>query len=234
MSITALVTVDPPGLLPVSLTEAKQHLRISSSAEDSNINSLIRGATSWAETETRRRLIEQTVTLSMDRFPRRGEFVHHSGHAFENIHFSHVRQFGRQFEHRARERAIFLPGGVTTAVNKIDYTDEDGAAQTLTGPTSPTPGTDYQEDLTDNEGAWISPPLDSQWPAVEVGTVNAVVIEYVVGYSDDPDGVPDEIKSAIKFRIGDLFNVRSSTDGKGGELAATASMLLDPYRIQMF
>lgn len=234
MSITALVVVDPPGLLPVSLTEAKQHLRISSSAEDSNINSLIRGATSWAETETRRRLIEQTVTLSMDRFPRRGEFVHHSGHAFENIHFSHVRQYGRQFENRARERAIFLPGGVTTAVNKIDYVDEEGNGQVLTGPTSPTPGDEYQEDLTDNEGAWISPPVDTQWPAVQFGIVNAVVIEYVVGYSDDPDGVPDEIKSAIKFRIGDLFNVRSSTDGKGGELAATASMLLDPYRIQMF
>lgn len=234
MSITALVVVDPPGLLPVSLNEAKQHLRVSSSAEDSNINSLIRAATSWAETETRRRLIEQTVTLSMDRFPRRGEFVHHSGHAFENIHFSHVRMFGRQFEHRARERAIFLPGGVTTAVNKIDYTDEDGAPQTLTGPTSPTPGTDYQEDLSDNEGAMVSPPIDSQWPAVEIGIVNAVVIEYVVGYSDDPDGVPDELKAAIKFRIGDLFNVRSSTDGKGGELASTASMLLDPFRVQMF
>lgn len=234
MSITALQTTSPPGLLPVSLKEAKRHLRVSSSAEDANIADLIKAATSWAETETRRRLIEQTVTLSMDRFPRRGEFVHHSGHGFANVHFDHTTMFGREFERRARDRAIFLPGGLTTAVNKIDFVDELGATQTLTGPTSPTPGTGFQEDLTDNEGGWVSPPIDTGWPAVLEGTVNAIVIEYVVGYSDDPDGVPGSLKQAIKFRIGDLFTLRSSTDGKAGGIGDTASMLLEPYRIQMF
>ncbi len=234
MSITALQVVTPPGLLPVSLKEAKRHLRVTSSAEDANISDLIKAATSWAETETRRRMIEQVVTLSMDRFPHRGEFVHTHGHAFENIHFSHTSMWGREFESRARDRAIFLPGGVTTAVNKIDYVDELGATQTLTGPTSAAPGTDYQEDLTDDEGGWISPARDEVWPGVAIGEVNAVVIEFKVGYSNDPDGVPDIVKQAIKFRVGDLFNVRSSTDGKGGGIGDTASNMLEPFRIQMF
>jgi hypothetical protein len=234
MSITALQVVEAPGLLPVSLKEAKRHLRITHSVEDANISDLIKAATSWAEEETRRRIIEQTVTLSMDRFPRRGEFVHTHGHAFESIHFSHTRAYGRQFEARARDRAIFLPGGVTTAVNKIDYVDELGAPQSLTGPTSPTPGTDYQEDLSDDEGGWVTPARDAVWPAVAIGEVNAVVIEFKVGYSDDPDGVPDILKQAIKFRIGDLFNVRSTTDGKAGGIGDTASNLLEPFRIQMF
>jgi len=234
MSITALQVVTPPGLLPVSLVEAKRHLRVTHSAEDANISDIIKAATSWAETETRRRMIEQVVTLSMDRFPRRGDFVHTHGHAFEAIHFAHTNEYGRQFDSSARDRAIFLPGGVTTAVNKIDYTDELGAPQSLTGPTSAAPGTDYQEDLTDDEGGWVSPAEDGDWPGVALGKLNAVVIEFKVGYSDDPDGVPDIVKQAIKFRIGDLFNVRSSTDGKGGGIGDTASNLLEPYRIQMF
>jgi hypothetical protein len=127
-----------------------------------------------------------------------------------------------------------LPGGVTTAVEKIDYIDEAGAPQTLTGPTSPTPGTDYQEDLTDDEGAFVMPPDDASWPAVDLGVTNAVVIEFTVGYAANSDGVPEDIKAAIKFRVGDLFNIRSTTDGKAGGIGTTASMLLEQHRIQIF
>jgi hypothetical protein len=232
MSITALQIVTPPATLPVSLTEAKRHLRVSSSAEDAHINDLLKGAIAWAERESRRRLISQTVTLSMDRFPRRGEFVFAFGHNFENLHFGDARDFGREFDPRARDRFMFLPGGVTTAVDEIRYTDESGAPQTLTGPTSGTPGADYQEDLSDDEGAFVMPSDAAEWPATDLGVVNAVVIQFQVGYSDDPAQVPDDIKAAIKFRIGDLFNIRdSSTKNPIGD---TASNLLEQHRIQMF
>ncbi len=234
MSITALQVKTVPGSLPVSLVEAKRHLRVSSSAEDAHIDDLIKAATNWAEIETRRKLIAQVVTLSMDRFPLSGESVITRGDVFENVFFMPNDGLARSFDSRARDRSIFLPGGNTTKVERIDYIDELGAAQTLTGPTSATPGTDFQEDLTDNEGAFLMPPDDTQWPAVDLGVVNTVKIEYTVGYASDAEGVPEAIKQAIKFRIGDFFNLRSSTDGKSGEIGSTASMLLEPHRIQMF
>ena len=234
MSITALQVVNAPAILPVSLVEAKRHLRVTHDAEDAHIDDLIRAATAWAETETRRRFIEQTVTLSMDRFPRRGESVITRGEVHDLVFFVRSNELGRVFASRTRDRQIFLPGGVTTAVEKIDYIDEAGVTQTLSGPTSTAPGTDFQEDLTDNEGAFLMPPDDGFWPGVDLGVMNAVVIEYTVGYSDSPDEVPEDIKAAIKFRVGDLFNVRSSTDGKGGGIGPTATMLIEPHRIQMF
>jgi len=214
------------------LKETKRHLRITHSAEDAHISDLIKAATSWAERETRRRLISQVVTFSMDRFPRRGEFVFAWGHNFENFAFHTTENFGRTLDRRTRERTICLPGGVVTAVEKIDYTDETGAPQTLTGPTSTAPGTDYQEDLTDDEGAFLMPPDDSQWPGVDLGVVNAVVVEFTVGYAANSDGVPEDIKAAIKFRIGDLFNIRDSS--AKATISKTASDLLEQHRIQIF
>lgn len=234
MSITALKIVTAPPMLPVTLKETKRHLRVSNTAEDAHISDLIKAATSWAERETRRRFVSQVVTLSMDRFPRAGEFVFAFGHNFENFRFANVNNFGREIDPRTRDRQICLPGGVTTAVEKIDYTDEAGAPQTLTGPTSAAPGTDYQEDLTDDEGAFLMPPDDAQWPSVDSGVANVVVIEFTVGYAANSDGVPEDIKAAIKFRVGDLFNVRSTTDGKAGGIGTTASMLLEQHRIQIF
>ena len=231
MSITALQVTTPPGVQPVSLVEAKRHLRVSSSAENANIKDLVAAATAWAERETRRRFIEQVVTLSMDRFPLSGESVITRGDVFENVFFMSTSGMQRSLDSRARDRSIFLPGGNCTAVESIAYLDELGAPQTLTGPTSAAPGTDYQEDLTDDEGAYLAPPDDSQWPAVDLGVMNAVVITFTLGYSSSGAGVPEDIKQAIKFRIGDLFNHRSS-DGKG--LDTTASDLLEPHRIQMF
>ena len=194
----------------------------------------MRGATAWAETETRRRFITQVVTLSMDRFPLSGESVITRGDIFNCVFFIPNDGMSRALDSRARDRAIFLPGGVTSAVEKIDYIDELGAAQVLSGPTSGTPGTDYQEDLTDHEGAYLVPPDDKSWPAVDLGVMNAVVIEFTLGYGANPAKVPEDIKAAIKFRVGDLFNVRSSTDGKGGGIGSTAADLLEPHRIQMF
>jgi hypothetical protein len=234
MSITALQVVKAPAILPVSLVEAKRHLRQSSNAEDAHINDLIRAATAWAETETRRRLISQTVKLSMDRFPRTGESVITRGDVFDSVFFVGSDSLGRVFASASRDRMIFLPGGVTTAVEKIDYIDEAGNLQTLSGPTSATPGTDFQEDLTDNEGAFLMPPDDGFWPGVDLGVMNAVVIQYTVGYSVSPDEVPEDIKAAIKFRVGDLFNIRSTSDGKAGGIGDTATNLIEPHRIQMF
>lgn len=62
----ALVTL--PSAEPVSLSEAKAHLRVTSTNEDSLINSLITAARMWAEDFTQRALITQTWEYKLDAF----------------------------------------------------------------------------------------------------------------------------------------------------------------------
>lgn len=61
--------VTPPSLEPISVEEAKEHLRIDGFDEDSYIDSLIVTAREWAEKCQRRALITQTLRYSCDAFP---------------------------------------------------------------------------------------------------------------------------------------------------------------------
>lgn len=64
------VTTEPDAEpAPISLTEAKLHLRVTSSADDELITALIRAAREWCELFQNRAFVTQTITLTLDRFP---------------------------------------------------------------------------------------------------------------------------------------------------------------------
>ena len=58
----------PPALEPVTLTEAKTHLRITSSDDDTYITALIVAAREWCETYTGRQFVTATYTATMEAF----------------------------------------------------------------------------------------------------------------------------------------------------------------------
>jgi len=59
-----------PAEEPVTLVEAKLHLRVDCSDDDAYITTLIKAATKHAERFQRRSYITQTLELRLDRFPR--------------------------------------------------------------------------------------------------------------------------------------------------------------------
>lgn len=68
----ALKIVDPPNGYPITLAQAKAHIREDSSDFDSQINAFIAAATQYADGPTGflgRALLEQTWDLYLDRFP---------------------------------------------------------------------------------------------------------------------------------------------------------------------
>lgn len=65
----ALSLVTAPAATPWDLTEAKLHLRIDGSAEDSLLTAYLNAATEQVEMFTRRSLINRTYSLRLDRFP---------------------------------------------------------------------------------------------------------------------------------------------------------------------
>lgn len=65
----ALVEVTPPGIEPIGLQEAKDHLRMTRTDQDAIVDALIGVARRRAESETGRALITQTWDLLLDSFP---------------------------------------------------------------------------------------------------------------------------------------------------------------------
>lgn len=65
----ALTLQTPPTSEPITLAEAKAHLRVEHTLEDLLIESLITAARNFVENFTRRALIEQTWKLTLDQFP---------------------------------------------------------------------------------------------------------------------------------------------------------------------
>ncbi len=64
-----LVLITAPAEKPVTYDQVKAHLRLDGDDEKDWVESRITAATEWAETYTGRRLISQTWTLDLDRFP---------------------------------------------------------------------------------------------------------------------------------------------------------------------
>lgn len=58
-----------PSVEPITLIEAKLHLKVENSADDALITSLIVAARQWCEAYTNRALITQTITLKRDDIP---------------------------------------------------------------------------------------------------------------------------------------------------------------------
>lgn len=65
----AMRVTTAPAIEPVTLSEAKLHLRVDHTADDSLITALIVAAREQAEAFTSRAFIEQTITLKFDAFP---------------------------------------------------------------------------------------------------------------------------------------------------------------------
>jgi uncharacterized phiE125 gp8 family phage protein len=69
MKYRSLVVATEPAVEPVTLAEAKLHLRVDTSDDDTYIEALIVAARQWVEEYVDRALVSQQLTLRMDTFP---------------------------------------------------------------------------------------------------------------------------------------------------------------------
>lgn len=121
--------------LPVTLDEAKKHLRLDIADDDSFITSLIGAATLEAEHLMQRAVMPQTWTLTLDGF----------------------RPHSRYWLTKCPPQAIELARPPVTAVTAVQYVDTAGILQTL-DPSK------YQLIKGEYSGA-IIPAFGQQWPS---------------------------------------------------------------------
>jgi uncharacterized phiE125 gp8 family phage protein len=106
------------------------------------------------------------------------------------------------------------------AVNSIKYLDTNGTEQTLAN-------TEYQVDTVSHR---VIPAYGKTWPTARV-QANSVRIEYVSGYASAAV-VPEPIKEAIKFVVGQWERFQNAYEGSGypPDFPNVAKSLLQPYR----
>ncbi len=95
-----------------------------------------------------------------------------------------------------------LPYPPLQSITKIDYTDLDGATQTLAT-------TEYTVDAKSEPGRVVEA-WQKTWPATR-DVPNAVIAEFKAGYGDAAASVPEQAKLAIKMLVAHLYENREST-----------------------
>ena len=81
-------------------------------------------------------------------------------------------------------------------MTSIQYVDDAGDTQTLSTSL-------YQVDTKSQPGR-IIPAYGESWPTVRSDTLNAVTVNFVAGYGDDPEDVPAGLRHAVKLICGAL------------------------------
>jgi len=114
-----------PTVEPLTVDDAKRHLRILHDDDNQDIQEAIKDARDWCENYLDLAILEQTITLKLDRFP-----------VATTI--------------RDTTDIITLPRSNLISVTSVKYTDDDGVEQTLSTDvygvdTTSTPGRIYRK-----------------------------------------------------------------------------------------
>ena len=199
--------VTPPTEEPVSLLEAKLHLRVDFDEDDMLIASLITAARQAAETLTGRQLTTARWKQVLDCFPGPSLMGVPAGQTFT-----------------LPGHAILLAKAPVQSVVSINYLDMGSVNQTM-------PALTYTVDVA-CEPARITPVFGQIWP-ICLPQIGAVSVTFDAGYGTASQ-VPEGIKSWIKLRVGSLYAHREEVAALSrGRIESLPFIdgLLDPYKV---
>lgn len=181
-----LIQIAEPAIEPVSLIEAKGHLKIDAdmTEDDWLISMLIKTARRFAEKYTSRSLITQGWQIVLDAFP-----------GYRSPTYFQLPGSAIQLE----GSTIVIRNGPVTSITSVSYVDMDGNWQTM-------PQTDY---LFDPSGLVqrVSPAYGKTWP-ISRSQIASVKINYQSGFGATPDKVPDSFRQWMLLRLNTLYENR--------------------------
>jgi hypothetical protein len=209
---------------PVTLEEAKLHLRIDNTDDDTLITALITTARRWAEDYCDRTFFQSQYTMFMDSF---------YGAIGSPVQFG-LKADGNNIEGRqgtVPQLDIELPRppfsvdieGVTLS---ITYIPADGGSSVTLSPS------EYRTDQSSTPGV-LRPLYGKTWPSHLVDQ-NSVVVTYAAGPNDltTPSNLNmAAVQAAIKMLVGHLWSNRdASTETALSEVPFGVKALLDTVR----
>jgi len=200
MRYRSLVRATEPASNPVTLDQAKLHLRIDNTDDDALISNLVAAATRWAEDYCDRTFCHTQWQMRVDSF---------YGAIGSPVQFG-LKADGNNIEGRqgvVPQMDLELPRppmvltGTATSVS-IAYTPG------VSGTTATLSTTEYRVDRQATPG--VCRPLYGQtWPTHLVDQ-NSVVVTWWAGYSADGTSVPATVKSAVLMIVSHLWSNRDA------------------------
>lgn len=186
--------VADPAEEPVSLAEAKKHLRVPDELTDDDelIAGQIAAARQRCEVEVKRAFVTQTWDLYLDGFPRFDPGGEALWYVLRNLQRGYPPATGR-------ESTVEIPRPPLQSVEWIKYLDPAGVEQTL-DPSA------YR--VLHGTPGGVVPAAGRCWPATLCGP-DVVTVRFVAGYGGAA-AVPAHVKAAIKLFVGDLYEHRES------------------------
>lgn len=199
-------TASGTGDRPVSVADAKEHLRIVDFTDDDDyIGALIDAATTWCEDYCDRTFADKQYTVAFDDF------------------------FGTRIE--LPRPPVRLNANAASATVTISYVDTGGNTQTLTWSQS---GTQQFRLDRDHVPGLVYPKYLEVWPSVRIDD-KSVQITYLAGYGGAAY-VPKPAVHAIKMLVGHWYANRETVlvGSISKEFEFAASALLAPLRWKQY
>jgi len=168
-----LALVTPPASLPVSVAEAKRHLRVVTTLDDDLIAALVAAATGRVQTVTGRQLIQCTYELSLNQTPS-GSVLYlprpplASVTAITYLDTAGVEQTWSSSNYQVRD------------ADPVTNSSPDG----FVGP------------------GYIVPAPGVSWPSTITDTIRVFRVQFVAGYGTSGATVPAALKHAILLLVG--------------------------------
>lgn len=208
--------ITPPAVEPVSIAQAKIHLRVDFDEDDDLIEGLITAARELCEQKMQRAIFNQMYVLSLDQF--------NYGDWRSTIPME--RRNPLRFSALWESMALRLPMPRLVSVSSITYLDNNGEQQTL-DPNA------YVVDAS-SQPARIVPAANLTWPTTDYYVPGSVKVTFVAGsYGDGVtvNNCPSAIKQAILLLVGHWYSNREAvTEKPMTNLPLAVDALLSPYR----
>jgi uncharacterized phiE125 gp8 family phage protein len=200
-------------------SETKTHLRVTSSAEDTYISTLIKVATQYAEKYCASSFINTTYEMTMEAW--NDVFVSNATlGTTSNILKSYTYPVGGYYSPYTGLAQIVLPKAPINSLTHVKYYDSDNALQTWSG-------ANYNLIKPENQKGFFELVNGKNFPSI-YARADAIKITFVSGYGSSASDVPEPIKQAVLLMIGSLYEKREETVKR---MPTTVEYLLEPYRI---
>jgi uncharacterized phiE125 gp8 family phage protein len=186
---------------PVTLAEAKLHLRVDLSDDDALITAMISAAREMVERYTSRTLIYTAYRLTMDNWPYDIELPRSP----------------------AIEAAANLVTGIAYITPRIRYYDGDGNQQTMTYAAG-----DFEILLDNNPPLLVLPP-SGIWPVTYPLQRGAIEIDWIAGYGSASTGIPELLRLAIMMLVAHWYEHREAVGSFGSEVPLAVDSVLRLY-----
>lgn len=181
----------PPSVEPLTIAEAKSHLRLETSTDDVLVASYVKAAREYVEDIGNLALVDQGLTLRLDQFP--GQWPYGFPGQYDYVPRRTTLTWAERY-------VIDVPRAPLKTVTSIQYVDIGGTPQTVDPAL-------YQVDPYQRPGR-ILPAYGQTWPIARAQS-NAVTIVLTAGFGADGSAVPESIRQLIRLLVAHQYELRN-------------------------